>query len=82
MAPMKQLRTWVDAERGRAVRLAAHLGVPPSFVSKMASGDKSIPTEHMAAIEVFTEGAVTRRQMCPQDWARIWPELAQEAQSA
>ena len=73
---MKQLRDWIDAKRGRATRLAVHLDLPPSFISKMASGDKPIPLQHMSAIERFTGGAVTRQQMRPADWADIWPEMA------
>lgn len=79
---MKQLNLWLKAERGRAAALARHLGVSQAFMSDMASGEKSIPTDHMAAIEAFTAGAVTRREMCPQDWARIWPELAEEGARA
>jgi DNA-binding transcriptional regulator YdaS (Cro superfamily) len=60
------------------MRLAVHLGVPPSFISKMASGEKSIPLQHMSAIEAFTGGAVSRKDMRPDDWPRIWPELAEE----
>lgn len=58
--------------------MAAHLHVPLSFVYKMANGNKSIPTDHMAAIEVFTGGAVTRQEMCPdpEKLAYHWPELA------
>ena len=42
----------------------------------MASGDKSIPLEHATAIEKFTGGFVTRRDIRPDDWRDIWPELA------
>ena len=58
------------------MRLAAALHVPASFVAKMASGDKPIPLEHATAIEQFTCGAVTRKAIRPNDWSRIWPELA------
>ena len=64
------------AERGRSLRLAQHLRVVPSFVNKIASGERPIPFEHGAGIEAFTDGAVTRQQMFPADWRRIWPELA------
>ena len=77
MRSMELLKTWLSAERGRGVRLAAHLHVPPSFVAKMASGDKSIPLEHASAIERLTAGAITRRDIRPDDWQDIWPELAQ-----
>lgn len=42
----------------------------------MASGDKPIPIQHMSAIESFTDGAVSRKEMRPDDWSHIWPELA------
>lgn len=74
---MEILKTWLSAERGRGVRLAAFLHVPASFVAKMASGDKSIPLEHATAIEKFTSGVVTRKHIRPDDWQSIWPELAQ-----
>lgn len=75
MRSMIKLKSWLAAERGRGVGLAAVLGVPPSFVTKMGSGEKSIPIEHMAAIESFTDGEVTRQEMHPTGWHRIWPEL-------
>jgi DNA-binding transcriptional regulator YdaS (Cro superfamily) len=75
---MIKLKEWLDEERGRVRRLAEELRVPTSFVFRMSSGTKGIPIRHMAAIEKFTEGAVTRRDMCPEDWERIWPELADQ----
>jgi DNA-binding transcriptional regulator YdaS (Cro superfamily) len=71
-----KLKSWLSEERGRTMRLAAHLKVPPSFVSKMASGEKPVPVEHGAAIELFTGGAFQRREYWPESCWRIWPELA------
>lgn len=68
-------KNWLESKRGLAVALAAYLKVYPSFVSKMASGEKQIPIEHMAAIESFSGGDVTRQEMCPDKWQDIWPEL-------
>ncbi len=36
----------------------------------------TVPPEHCALIEQATSGAVTRRELRPTDWHRIWPELA------
>lgn len=32
--------------------------------------------ERCAAIEAATHGEVTRRDLRPDDWEQIWPELA------
>jgi DNA-binding transcriptional regulator YdaS (Cro superfamily) len=52
------------------------IGVPPSFVSKMVSGEKAIPAEHCKAIEQLSGGLVTCQEMRPNDWQKYWPELA------
>lgn len=34
------------------------------------------PARHCVAIERATGGKVTRRELRPDDWAELWPELA------
>ncbi len=70
------LNEWLKQERGRQAELARHLGIKPPQVADWISRDKPVPVVHMAAIEAYTAGAVTRRDMRPDDWQRIWPELA------
>lgn len=72
-----QLQTWASAERGRCARLARDIGVLPVLVSQWAAGKRQVPTEHCAAIEQATGGAVRRWHLRPKDWRRIWPELNQ-----
>jgi DNA-binding transcriptional regulator YdaS (Cro superfamily) len=74
IGPMN-LKSWVEIERGRAIALAKAISVPPSFVSKMISGEKSIPAEHCQAIYKFTGGQVTIPEM-RHDYHKYWPELA------
>ena len=38
-----------------------------------ASGD--VPIRHCVDIERATNGAVTRKDLRPDDWQAIWPEL-------
>jgi DNA-binding transcriptional regulator YdaS (Cro superfamily) len=45
----------------------------------MVGGDKRVPIERCVPIERATAGAVTRKDLRPDDWAAIWPELAQAA---
>lgn len=74
-----KLKIWLSEGRGRVMRLAEHLNVVPSFVCKMAAGDKAVPIEHGAAIELFTDGAFSRKDYWPDTYWRIWPELADSA---
>lgn len=58
--------------------LAEAIGVGQSNVSNWRARG-SVPTEHCAAIELATQGQVSRKRLRPDDWARIWPELTEAA---
>ncbi|WP_080422483.1 YdaS family helix-turn-helix protein [Burkholderia ubonensis] len=71
------LKTYIStAPRGTAKRLADALGVSPSYLSQMASGASSINPRRCRQIEDATGGNVTRRELRPNDWHEIWPDLA------
>lgn len=57
-------------------RLARQIGVSPAVVYQWRKGVRPVPLERCAAIERATNGAVSRRDLRPDDWAEIWPELA------
>lgn len=59
--------------------LAHLLGVSCPTVSQWASGVRPIPVNRCVAIEQATAGAVTRKDLRPDDWHLIWPELAEKA---
>jgi DNA-binding transcriptional regulator YdaS (Cro superfamily) len=73
---MNTLQTWLESKRGRQVGLAKHLGLATTYVWRIGRGLKPVPMQHAAEIEQFTEGEVTRKDMFPNDWQRIWPEMA------
>lgn len=54
-------------------------GLAQAFASSIALGGRPVPAEHGAAIERATGGQVTRQELFPDTWARIWPELAPAA---
>ncbi|MFY2845622.1 transcriptional regulator [Achromobacter ruhlandii] len=62
-----------------AAALARHVGVSPALVYQWRTGRRPVPVEHCAAIEQVTGGDVSRRDLRPDDWQRIWPELATPA---
>lgn len=61
---------------GGVGKLAAAVGVVQGAVSNWRSRGSMVPPEHCATIEAATNGAVTRRDLRPDDWQKIWPELA------
>jgi DNA-binding transcriptional regulator YdaS (Cro superfamily) len=69
------LKTYIKADRGRASELAAALGVSRSYLSQMAHGQAPISPERCVDIERETDREVTRQDLRPDDWTRIWPEL-------
>jgi DNA-binding transcriptional regulator YdaS (Cro superfamily) len=67
-----------DAVGGQSA-LANLLGVSSPTVSQWRSGLRPIPAERCVSIEKATLGAVTRKDLRPDDWMNIWPELAEKA---
>jgi DNA-binding transcriptional regulator YdaS (Cro superfamily) len=70
------LKTYLSQERGRGAALAKAIGAHQPDLNRWAKGIRPIPVHFGAPIEKATDGAVTRRDMFPEDWATIWPELA------
>lgn len=63
--------------RGSIGALAFKIGAHQPDVSRWASGKRPVPEKMAVAIETATAGTVTRRDLRPDAWQQIWPELAQ-----
>ena len=63
-------------EGRRYAALAREIGVSPAFVWNIANGRKPAPAYRCLDIERATLGAVTRKELRPDDWHMIWPEVA------
>jgi DNA-binding transcriptional regulator YdaS (Cro superfamily) len=61
---------------GSQAGLARELGVSPSMVNQWIKGKRPVPIEYCRGIEDASKGMVTRLNLCPDNWQRIWPELA------
>ena len=71
------LRTYLKkAGHGASRRMAQALGAYASDISNWAAGRRKPGVAVCVAIELHTNGAVTRRDLRPDDWHLIWPELA------
>ncbi len=72
-----ELTQYISSQgRGAISRLAVSIGAHVPDVSRWASGKRPVPERAAVAIERATEGAVSRRDLRPDDWHLIWPELA------
>jgi len=65
-----------------AADFARRLGTAPSVVSQWRTGARPVPIKSCVAIERVTAGGVSRRDLRPDDWQEIWPELAQQKEAA
>lgn len=62
--------------------LAERLGISQGLVSMWSSGTRQVPIERCVEIERATDGQVTRQELRPDDWHKIWPELAKKTKKA
>lgn len=63
---------------GSQSALAGLLGISLPAVNQWVKGLRPVPIEHCVAIEKATKGAVTRKDLRPNDWQAIWPELVKK----
>ena len=85
--PMELSHTQLSVKRACLVvsgqsRLARLLGVSVPTVNQWISGKRPVPIPYCVAIEHATNGAVTRKDLRPDDWYLIWPELAEKVQAS
>lgn len=58
--------------RGERFKLASILEMAPAHLSQMASGYIKTPPVRALAIELATNGLVTRKELLPEDWRKYW----------
>ena len=64
------------ADHGSQTDLARSISAQPQLVWQWSKGVRKIPVGRCLAIERATNGAVTRKDLRPDDWHQIWPDLA------
>ena len=75
-----KLTEYLNLERGRFTSLAKSIGAHAPDVCRWAKekSDKDyrpVPIIKCYAIELATSGQVSRKDLRPDDWVDIWPEL-------
>lgn len=48
----------------------------PGHLRNVAYGYRRCSPELAALVEFHSQGQVTRRELCPDNWRIVWPELA------
>lgn len=69
------LSTYLIDTRTKKTVFARAIKVSPSLLHQWLRGIRPIAIQHGAAIERASGGAVTRKELFPDTWADIWPEL-------
>lgn len=64
---------------GSQAAIARHLNVRAPTVNQWVKGSKPVPVRHCRKLEELSGGSVTRRDLRPDDWSTIWPELIEPA---
>ena len=64
-------------ERNAQTELARAIGAQPQLIWQWTRAVRPVPIERCMPIERATGGKVTRRDLRPDDWQEIWPELAE-----
>lgn len=72
---MSTLKAYFDAERGRAPAMAKGVNAAVAFLRAIANGERPCPPKLAVKIDTFTNGEVSRRDLFPEDWHELWPEL-------
>ena len=71
-----KLKEYCSQHSGSQRKLADYLGVTVAFVNHLVQGRRSVPVRYCIQIEQYTNGTVSRRDLRPEDYSQIWPELA------
>lgn len=73
------LKTYSASTEIRKADLARSVGVSPALLHQWIEGIRPVAIRHCLAIERATDSQVTRKDLRPDDWQNIWPELASSA---
>ena len=60
--------------------LAKAVGVAPAVVHQWMTGNRPVPVKRCHCVVKATNGLVQLKDLRPNDWYLIWPELTEERQ--
>ena len=72
--PSREASARAVALMGGAVQAAKKLCVP-NYQTIQSWSSNGVPVAYCATVERLVDGRVNRRELYPDDWMTIWPEL-------
>jgi DNA-binding transcriptional regulator YdaS (Cro superfamily) len=69
------LKQYLQTVPGASRRLQDGLQINDAYLRQMAGGVRAVSPARCVQIERLTGGVVSRRDLRPDDWRSIWPEL-------
>lgn len=72
---MKAITNFLATSGLTQSEFARRIGVTQPMVYQMSRGLRPVPEKICVVIEQETGGAITRKDLRPDDWHLIWPEL-------
>lgn len=78
---MNVITQFISEQRLTQSAFARSVGMSQAMLYQITKGLRPVPEKLCVRIERATNGAISRRDLRPDDWADIWPEL-KEAEHA
>ncbi|BBE09645.1 Uncharacterized protein MCB1EB_1484 [Mycoavidus cysteinexigens] len=76
---MSKLRTYINSlSTAKQIEFATACNTTMGYIRKAISIQQKMGAELCASIERATNGKITRRDLRPDDWMLIWPELTNQ----
>lgn len=77
-----ELKTFIKSlDADRFADFAAECETTPGHIRNVMYGYRPCSPELAVLIEAKSRKTVTRQELRPDDWQRIWPELVQPAEA-
>lgn len=69
------LKNYLIESGTKKAEFARAINVSPALLHQWIENIRPVAIRHCPAIEGETSGKVTRQELRPDDWHKIWPEL-------
>lgn len=71
-----EIAQYLDKNDIRPADFARAIGMSPALLYQCSHDLRPVPVKYCLAIEIETGKKISRKDLRPDDWQKIWPELA------